>query len=451
MSRVLKRGDDTLPPVVVLASDRGLQFSDDYLEGWKAGFESIGCTVHEVDIRRLRPYGPRGGIPQALSMRGGQNWPKVLARQVSAHKPDLIFCHHGRSASNDSFQKILRSNGIPTAVYLCDEPYETGETARYSPAFDFVFTMDPCTVEAHRLSRANRANVFYLPPGVDTDHFCLAPYERRSVPAFFLGNASLIPRPKWLEPVERAVEGAKILYKKSVFKGRKTDEWIPYQDHPKHYSNALVGLNIHRDPTITRECFIKRVQKRDHRWGVPHGIKLCQSMPPNEGTGFWNDANLPASHVNPRFLEMAACGTLVVSDNHRSELARLFPCAPQASDPAHYLELVLYYLEHLDEAQEIGRICSSLISNRHSYRHRAAEVLIHVGLKGKLKEETFSSLGAPEVWLSRQDLISPEVRSSSAPIGPSERWSPRFGLSWTETFGRVSEATSTDAPPAWLL
>ena len=47
--------------------------------------------------------------------------------------------------------------------------------------------------------------------------------------------------------------------------------------------------------------------------------------------------------------------------------------APQAEDPEHFYELVRYYLDHLDEAEEIGRACSFLISSRHSYRHRAAE------------------------------------------------------------------------------
>ena len=448
MTRVI-RGSDRSPARVVLASDRGLQFSDDYLEGWKWGFTTIGCEVVEIDIQRLRRYGSAGSVPSILSMRGTD--PKELARQVSAHKPDLIFCHHGRAASNPAFLKIVRSAGIPTAVYLCDEPYESGATALYSPEFDYVFTMDPCTVEAHRLSRANRANVFYLPPGVQTQHFNWRSYENRSTPAFFLGNASLIPRPAWLAPIERMVDGARILYKRSIFKGRNTDQWIPYSKHPQLYGDAVVGLNVHRSPTITRECYVRRVKNRDPRMRVPHGIKLCSSMPKHEGTGFWNEGNLPAAHVNPRFLEMAACGTLVVSDDHRSELARMFPCAPRAQDPDHFLELVLHYLEHQDEAAEIGRICSYLISRRHSYRHRAAEVLIRVGLRGKLKDEMFSSLGEPEVWLSPQDLNSPEASSSSERTGPSERWSPRSGLSWIETFGRRSEAGSLDAPAPWLL
>src|SRR5690606_39766394 len=66
-------------------------------------------------------------------------------------------------------------------------------------------TMDPCTVEAHRLSREDRSNVFYLPPCADVEKFTRVDYSNRKG-AFFLGNALLVPRPQWLEPVQRLVD-----------------------------------------------------------------------------------------------------------------------------------------------------------------------------------------------------------------------------------------------------
>lgn len=183
---------------------------------------------------------------------------------------------------------------------------------------------------------------------------------------------------------------------------------------------------------------------------VPEGIELCRQMPKREGTGFWNDANLPAAHVNPRFLEMAACGTCVVSDDHRSELARLFPMAPRAQDPDHFVELVLYYLKHPDEAEKIGDACSYLISRRHSYAHRAAEVLIRVGLMGLERASQHSFLGEPAAYLSPQDLSLLLARSSSEATGRSERWSPAYGMSLTSTSGSPSESDSLDVPTPWL-
>jgi spore maturation protein CgeB len=382
---------------------------------------------------------------------------KPLGEQLANWNPDLVFAHHGRAASNLMFIDRLRSRGVRTACYLCDEPYETGETVTYSKNFDLVFTMDPCTLEPHRLTRAKREGVFYLPPGVHTDRFTPQPYFGedgrlcRDVPAFFLGNGTLVPRPSFFEPVNRLVDGADFRYLKTVSKANKGD-WIPLSEHPRMYSNCVVGLNVHRAPWINEKCYKDRVVNRHPQFPVPAGLTIPKT-PPAEGwgTGFWNDANLPASHLNPRFLEMAACGTLVVSDNHRSELARMFPGVPQAEDPEHFLELVFHYIAHPEEAEAIGLKCSSLISSRHSYKHRAAEVLIRAGLQAQLPVAQLSSLGEPEDWLSPQDWQPHGDRSPLGPTGPSERWHPRSGMSWTRQSGNSSDMLSVDAPTPWLL
>lgn len=431
---------------VAIADDSGLIYSDDYRTGWKRGFEAIGCEVKAFDVSVLRRIGTTTLSPYRSRTMPGTA--KSIADQIVKWKPHLVWCHHGRAASNEDFLMRLRREGIKTAVYLCDEPYESGETARYSPRFQFVFTMDPCTLDVHRRSRKDRTNVFYLPPGVDTEHFVYSRYDKREVSAFFLGNATLIPRLEWLKPIERLVDGADIRFFNTVGKGHA--KWVTLADHPKLYGGCIVGLNVHRDPWITTECFKKRVLGRSKTMHVPEGLKLCQQMPRKEGTGFWNDGNLPAAHVNPRFLEMAACGTCVVSDDHRSELARMFPMAPRAQDPHHFVELVLHYLKHPDEAEKIGRACSFLISRRHSYAHRAGEVLIRVGLQASDKAGQPSFLGAPEDWLTPQDSSLLLERSSSDPTGLSARWSPAFGMSLISTSGSPSVSDSLDVPTPWL-
>lgn len=400
----------------------------------------------------LRRIGHVGRSPfSAAGLKGGG---KLIGQNVLSWKPDMVWCHHGRAASNGLFLDKFRKLGIPTALYLCDEPYETGETARYSPMFDFVFTMDPCTIETHRMSRHGRANVYYLPPGVHTGLFVKKPYRDRDIPAFFLGNADLPPRLDWLVPVEKVIEGADIRFfphrqrpRGAVHKHHP--KWIAAEDNPKWYARAVVGLNVHRAPEISPECFKRRITGRPKGLSIPKGLTLCKAAPSRWGTGFWNDGNLPAAHVNPRFLEMAACGTLVVSDDTRSELSRMFPMAPAAADPAHFLELVSYYINHPDEAQAIGEACSFLISKRHSYQHRAAEVLIRVGLRKSDAANLVTSLGEPADWLTPQDFNAQGVRLSSAPTGPSERWSPAYGLSLISKSGSVKGTSSLDVPMGW--
>lgn len=449
MNRVVGRSG---PPRVAIADDAGLIYSDDWRMGWLAGFKSMGCEVLVTDVSPLR----RGGGGH-LSTRGG-TMSRGMAENIIAWRPDLLWCHHGRAAGNESFLSQFKRRGIPTAVYLCDEPYETGETARYSPRFDFVFTMDPCTVKAHAESRSQtqRRGVFYLPPCVDTELFTLRDYSSRTVPAFFLGNPMLKPREPYLRAVEKLVSGAEIRYWPRPRAGRHSivakgnPDWIPWDQHPRYYSSCVVGLNVHRSPGITRECFRNRVERRPATMTLPTGLQLCKEMPPEDGTGFWNDANLPAAHINPRFFEMAACGTLVVSDDSRSELRRMFPMAPRASSVEHFVSLVLYYLEHHGEAEEIGHACSNQIGRRHTYRHRVAEVLVRTGLMDLLPAEKSSCLGELGGWLSPQALPLQEVSSPSAPTGPSESWSPASGLSWTRGSGSAKDLNSLDVPTPWL-
>ena len=433
------------PPHVVICDDSGLIFSDDYRAGWKEGFEDIGCRVTIVDVSPMRNYVKLGGRQTVLSMRSPM--PKMLGQTVANMNPDLVFIHHGRGAANEAFLKVLKDKMIRTAVYLCDEPYECGETSLYSPRFQFVFTMDPSTIRLHQMARNKRADVFYLPPASSARHFKLRPYWHRTGPnCFFLGNGSLTPRKPFLEAASLAVEKCDIRFMDATIKHH--DRWIPFDDHPEYFANCKIGLNIHRSPWADKNCWNKRILKRpsSFKWvkGAPHPDPT--NWPKKLiGTGFWNDYNLDAHHWNPRFLEMAICGTLVINDDSRTELAREFPYVPRAKDPTHFVELIRYYLEHEAEAEEIGRRCRTHILRQHTYPHRAAEVLVRTGLKGWLEAKPCSFLGAPEGWLTPQDTDLLTARSSLEQTGLCERWNPASGRSSIGQCGSPKGGISTDA------
>lgn len=430
-----------MPRIAILDSSN-LIYSDDYRSGWEVGFRGIGCEVRIFDISQLHKSMPASSSSH-LSRSYGR-FANMVAKDIIGWAPDLAFAHHGRAASNQFFLDTLRHRHVPTAVYLCDEPYECGETLGYAPNFDYVFTMDPGTLHAHKLAKRQADRVFYLPPGVDEDHFYRVPYSERTgrVNVFFLGNATLDPRPKYLKPIDQLIPYSKILFWKPVPKGHP--DWIWLKDHPEHFQNCWLGVNVHRDPRMGKEHFRKRVlSKRVKDLRIP-GLKKLQSPPAQWGTGFWNDYGLPAHHVNPRFFEMSACGTCVISDDTRWELARLFPMAPRAKDPDHFLELVMYYLEHKDEAEAIGATCSDLILKRHTYRHRAAEILHRVGLKVSTMDPLYSSLGEPLDWLTTQDFNERGECQLSGQTGPYERFTPPIGMLRTKMSGRVSASGSLD-------
>lgn len=430
MTRFLQSAPGDRRLRIAIADASGLIYSDDYRHGWVSGFTDIGCEVKVFDIGILTRMPMIKSGPYSIGSAGKQAG--LVAKNLIAWGPDLVFCHHGRSASHPSFISQFRSRGIRTAVYLCDEPYECGETVKYAKEFDFTFTMDPCTLPLHSMARRGSERVFYLPPGVDINRFKLFRYASRQAnithiaPVVFLGNATLTPRIPYLRGIEKAIPDAEIRYWKTV--GKHSSEWIPLEDHPKLYSRCVLGLNVHRHPAISQKCFKTRnMAKRNVGPKFPGGLVPISSPPPEWGTGFWNDYNLPASHVNPRFFEFAACGTCVINDNSRYELFRMFPMAPRASDPERFVELALYYLDHKSEAEEIGHACYELVSRRHTYRHRAAEILHRVGLRGSIRGREFSSLGEPREWLTTQDLGVLKVSPLSELTGHCEPFEPRTG------------------------
>jgi len=454
MSRILSNIPSERNLRIAIADASGLIYSDDYRSGWVSGFTNIGCDVKVFDIGIL------GKLPQIksgpYSHRGVNRTSALVAKNLTSWHPDLVFCHHGRAASRDSFLMEFRRVGVRTAVYLCDEPYECGETVQYAKNFDFVFTMDPCTMHLHSLAKRGGERVFYLPPGVDTARFEFVPYSQRNTAnqvihiaeACFLGNATLVPRPEYLRPLEAAMPGAEIRYWTTVGKGHK--DWIPLEDHPRLYSRCVLGLNVHRHPGITVKCFKTRVQANRGCGPKVGNLAPPKAAPEDWGTGFWNDYNLPASHVNPRFFEFAACGTCVINDNTRFELFRMFPMAPRADSPDQFVELALYYLEHRDEAQEIGKACHDLILRRHTYSHRAAEVLLRVGLRPSTRGKEFSSLGEPKEWLTTQDCNELGVDLLSGPTGHCEPFDRHTGIALMRGSGGPRQDGSLRMDLPWL-
>jgi len=420
-------------PRIALAQQGGLVYSDDYLDGWKWGFEKIGCEVREWDITQLH------NIPLSRNtIYSSRNWgdmPRGISRQIIEWRPDLVFVHHGRYGIH--LCQFMKEAGIPIACYLCDEPYEVGETILYSPSYSHVFTMDACTLGIHSGLRKD-GNAFYLLPGVNADRF--NPGLNNSggeLDGVFLGNASLVPRPSFFRYLEREANGKAnigIYYWNTV--NKQHPNWIGLDKYPSLLASANIGLNVHRSPSITEDCFRKRVMSgRVAKMVLPNGFQFCRTPPKEWGTGFWNDLDLPASHVNPRFFETGALGVFQISDASRSELLRLFPESVTASTPEEFTEKFLYFLEHAEEREERAKQCCDLILSRHTYRHRCAEILLRVGLWESIPESLSSSLGPQEDWMHTQNLVSlPEILSSEQ-IGHSNSSIQPISKSLTPTSG----------------
>ena len=133
------------PVKVAFAEQSNLIYSDDYLDGWPWGFKQLGCEVRNWSIGGL--IAAVRGPNSPYSTKGWAGLSRGIAREMAGWGADLVFVHHGRYGQ--PLVGPLREFGIRTAVYLCDEPYESDESWRYAKLFDYVFTMDLETVDYH--------------------------------------------------------------------------------------------------------------------------------------------------------------------------------------------------------------------------------------------------------------------------------------------------------------
>ncbi|MDQ7006681.1 MAG: glycosyltransferase [Acidobacteriota bacterium] len=79
-------------------------------------------------------------------------------------KPDLVFAIQGYALPRDILREI-KAQGVPSAVWMMDEPYETVRSRRIGEFFDHVFVQDAATVEHHR--RHGNPNTHFLAHGCD--------------------------------------------------------------------------------------------------------------------------------------------------------------------------------------------------------------------------------------------------------------------------------------------
>jgi spore maturation protein CgeB len=231
-----------------------------------------------------------------------------LAFQIETFAPDLIFVVHGRRFAQRFYN--LKGFGVPTAVWLLDEPYEVDDTAAWSSRFDHVFVNDVATLDRH--PRAARLPVCYDP------HVHQPAGLERPFRVGFIGGGN---------PTRDAVLGA--LARAGLL-------------------DYVVG-GAWDDPDVARRC-------------VSPGIIACETARYYQSTRIvvnvfrdrhhFNRNAIPATAMNPRIYEALACGALVVSE-WRPELARV-PDLPTFDRPAECVALVRTLLAA--EADEVERL-----------------------------------------------------------------------------------------------
>lgn len=247
----------------------------------------------------------------------------------------------------------LRGIGIRTAIWFTDDPYYTEVTANLAPHYDLVFTLERNCVPFYQ--ERGCANVHYLPLGVHpADYRPRNPRMSVRGDICFIGSAywnrvqlfeALLPRLS-----HRSFRLSGLWWDRLPDYARWRDridlgKWMGPAETAEQYNAHKIVINIHRahdDSTFNRNLY-----------------------------------NIPAVSPNPRTFEIAACGTLLMSD-HRDDLALFYTPGVEivtyesAQDMADKID---YYLAHEEERRQIALNGLHRTLRDHTYVSRLSQLL----------------------------------------------------------------------------
>lgn len=350
----------------VLAVGPASYFSTwDVYEGQVAGLAANGCEVHAFDYgKRLRTFSEfynwakrrkkvGEGFNEKLYIMAGESI-YVTAR---VHEVDLVWFVAPMHVHSLILQ-LLRRDGIRTAGYMTECPYEDDTWVERAELFDYCFLCDRNSVERWR-ERNPRS--FYLAHAYDpARHFpkallpaspSLAEFAKyiwtSSYDVVFVGTG-FPARRKFLEAVDwtgiefRAFGYWRHVPGKSPLHPHLESRIMANAEATDLYRRSHIGLQLHRSDTYYR-----------HGWRIEPGA---------------------AYSLGPRSYELAACGTFQVSDE-RPELHDVFDgSVPTFSTPAELGALVRRYLANPGEREELAARQREAVAP-HTFANRMKEVL----------------------------------------------------------------------------
>lgn len=312
--------------------------------------------------------------------------------KIARVRPDLVLVLNGIHMFSPSGADAIRAMGIPIAVWFADDPYYSDRTAAIAPHYDYVFTHELSCVPFYR--QLGCRHVQYLPFAVNHSLYrplpIAAPYRKD---VCFIGTG-FWNRVRLLDQVAPYLAHKNILIAGSLW-GRMRNyrkiagsvlPFVPPAEAARYYNGAKIVINIHR----------AHDDKQHNR----------------------NSRNLPAMSVNPRTYEIAACGTLQLTDV-RSDLANYFTPGHDIETFATPSELVAkidFYLRHEDQRRTIATRSLHRTLVEHTYRKRLIEILRAMAGNRPIRQPAEAEAGLdrqPEMTRRQTESTSAETEERS--------------------------------------
>jgi spore maturation protein CgeB len=268
-------------------------------------------------------------------------------------RPDLVLVLDaaGKSFAADKVDAI-RQMGIRTAVWISDDPYHSDETMLIAPHYDYVFTLELNCVELYR--QLGCKQVYYLPFAANIPTFVNSgvptPYRKEIcfIGSAFWNRVQLVDEiADYLKNKEVIINGYwwDRLKSYQLLADKIQGYWLSPEESAKYYHGAKIVINLHRS-----------IDDASHNT---------------------NSRQIEARSLNPRLFEIAACGTLQLTDV-REELSHFYTPGVELdtyASPQELMDKIDYYLNHEEERQQIALRGFSRTMREHTYRNRLIQLL----------------------------------------------------------------------------
>jgi spore maturation protein CgeB len=341
-SRILEHSAED-PKVWYYNLDARISMSGGYLmHTWKSGKKKALKAGREPLARPtyadIMYHAASGSLERAL--RPDVPW-VVIVSGMYLH-PDWVVLH--------------KRAGRKVCILYTESPYDDewqAETARHA---DLCFTNERSSVP---VLRAVNPHTYYLPHAMDPARHRPDGPTPEGAPAHdvvFVGTG-FIERIRTLEAVDWTgidfglygtwpLVGPRHRLRQWMRGGKKPNEAgnVHNESVAALYRRAAIGLNLHR----TSKGYGEDAEQITH-----------------------------AESVNPRAIELAACGAFMISD-YRAEGAELFgDLVPTFRTPQELTELLRYYLAHPEEREAKRRALPACVAGR-TFENNARMVLRHL-------------------------------------------------------------------------
>ncbi|MFH5182122.1 glycosyltransferase [Paenibacillus sp. TAB 01] len=354
--------------------------------GWRSGWErgyrlGAGYGYHygrcEAVVRKIKPAPLGWWNVRVLYITSGKGFPyspldqsiieglRGLVRELvivtpaqdfaaAALKlrPDYVLVLDGLNAPVEEIDKI-RAEGIRTAVWLTDDPYYTDMTLEMIRHYDVVFTLELECVEFYRQNGI--AQIHYLPFAANT-----AVFRPKMIPIQYRRDISFIGSGYW--------------NRIAVF-----DQIAPYLAGKNSYISGIWWERLRQYKLLSPKIDLNKWMSAEETASFYNGTKIVLNMHrAHDDMEFNNNSRLiRALSPNPRTFEIAACGTLQLTDM-RDDLVRFYVPDKEIVTYSSREELVHkidYYLHHEEERRIIALNALKRTMSEHTYPHRLSQML----------------------------------------------------------------------------